>query len=112
MVMHLPALFTMEDNVLAEAKSLLVTIVSNNSIKVLKYKETRHTQKVTEETGRETNKYYTQILAYAFLRRRFSASLVSIHRGLASGDGHVATSARRVLPAAAAAQPLPLEEET
>ena len=76
MVMHLPALFTMEDNVLAEAISLLVTIVSNNSIKVLKYKETRHTQKVTEETGRETNKYYTQILAYA--------SLVSIHRGLAS----------------------------
>ena len=63
---------------LAEAISLLVTIVSNNSIKVLilKYKETRHTQKVTEETGRETNKYYTQILAYA--------SLVSIHRGLAS----------------------------
>ena len=102
MVMHLPALFTMQDDVLAEAISLLVTIVSNNSIEVQKNKETRHTQKVTEDTGRQTNKYYTRILAYA--------SLVSIHRGLASGDGHVATSARRVLPAAAA-QPLPLEEE-
>ena len=72
LVMHLPALFTMQDDVLAEAISLLVTIVSNNSIEVQKNKETRHTQKVTEDTGRQTNKYYTRILAYA--------SLVSIHR--------------------------------
>ena len=53
MVMHLPALCTMEDDVLAEAISLLVTIVSNNSIEVQKNKETRHTQKVIEETGRQ-----------------------------------------------------------
>ena len=76
--MHLPALFTMEDNVLAEAISLLVTIVSNNSIKVLilKYKATRHKTKSNRINRTTTNKYYTRILAYA--------SLVSIHRGLAS----------------------------